>query len=404
MREFIDLNMSRRVTHPDGFVVVPGRVARSGVQEYRAFELDLDGDPLRVVRVLRHPDDVFAADSLATYTGAVFTHEHIGKVTPANFREKGAGTIGRPRRDGIYVAADITITTQDALDALATGKKQLSATYDADLVWTAGNFEGVSYEAQQKNIRVNGVALVGAARCGPACRIDDENPGVTTMRKVMIDGIPFDLEDTAAAAVEKLSGTLTTTRGELETLRGQLGAAVKFGDAQLPVSNPGAIQAVLDEQIRKLADQARDVMTPAQRDAMVADWVKTMDNAKRLAPKITTADKTCAAIRREVVAGLYDSKKGLVDAVLAGKSIADASDDSIRTAFAVLATSVPAEGSGTRRDSVVDAMNTGQRQQQQQDDNAREDGRREQKHHVGEDGLPDPEAARASWLKQLTAR
>lgn len=403
MREFIDLNMSRRVTHPDGFVVVPGRVARSGVQEYRAFELDLDGDPMRVIRVLRHPEDVFAADSLATYTGAVFTNEHIGKVTPATFREKGAGTVGRARRDGIYVAADITITTQDALDDLAAGKKQLSATYDADLVWSAGNFEGVAYEAQQKNIRVNGVALVRAARCGPACRIDDANPGVTTMRKVMIDGIPFDLEDTAAAAVEKLSGTLNTTRGELETLRTQLGVAVKFGDAQLPVSNPGAIQAVLDEQIRKLAEQARDVMTPDQRDAMVADWVKTMDSAKRLAPKVTTDGKTCAAIRREVVAGLYDSKKGLVDAVLAGKSVTDASDESIRTAFAVLATSVPADGSTQqKRDPVADAMNGAQRQNN--GNGTHQDGAEQPKHHVGEDGLPDPEAARASWLKQLTAR
>jgi uncharacterized protein len=395
MQEFIDVDLSRRVQHPDGFIVAPANLARAGVQLYRAFELDVPGDPMREIAIFRPPEEVFAADSLATYNGIPITNGHIGRVDPKNWRKMADGMVMSPRRAGHYVRGDVGLASQEVLDAVASGKKQFSATYDAILEWTPGTHDGEPYEAIQRKIRVNSVALVKAARCGAACSMTDSNPdGDLKMgtRKVLLDGIPLDLDDVAAAAVEKVQGQLTAAQNTIAQHTAALAAVVKFGDASLPVSNPAAIQAVLDDQTKRINDMAKDVMTPAQRDAMVADWVKTMDDAKRLAPKVTTDGKTCAAIRREVVDSLYTGRKALMDAVLGGKSVKDADDPAIRTAFAVLASSAP--DTGTRRvDAVADAMSTVARTEQQQD------GKAKPEPALTADGLPDPDKARENWMK-----
>jgi hypothetical protein len=395
MQEFIDVDLSRRVQHPDGFIVAPANLARAGVQLYRAFELDVPGDPMREIAIFRPPEEVFAADSLATYNGIPITNGHIGRVDPKNWRKMADGMVMSPRRAGHYVRGDVGLASQEVLDAVASGKKQFSATYDAILEWTPGTHDGEPYEAIQRKIRVNSVALVKAARCGAACSMTDSNPdGDLKMgtRKVLLDGIPLDLDDVAAAAVEKVQGQLTAAQNTIAQHTAALAAVVKFGDASLPVSNPAAIQAVLDDQTRRINDMAKDVMTPAQRDAMVADWVKTMDDAKRLAPKVTTDGKTCAAIRREVVDSLYTGRRALMDAVLGGKPVKDADDTVIRTAFAVLASSAP--DSGTRRvDAVADAMSMAARAEQQQD------GKAKPEPALTADGLPDPDKARENWMK-----
>ena len=395
MQEFIDVDLSRRVQHPDGFIVAPANLARAGVQLYRAFELDVPGDPMREIAIFRPPEEVFAADSLATYNGIPITNGHIGRVDPKNWRKMADGMVMSPRRAGHYVRGDVGLASQEVLDAVASGKKQFSATYDAILEWTPGTHDGEPYEAIQRKIRVNSVALVKAARCGAACSMTDSNPdGDLKMgtRKVLLDGIPLDLDDVAAAAVEKVQGQLTAAQNTIAQHTAALAAVVKFGDASLPVSNPAAIQAVLDDQTRRINDMAKDVMTPAQRDAMVADWVKTMDDAKRLAPKVTTDGKTCATIRREVVDSLYTGRKALMDAVLGGKPVKDADDTVIRTAFAVLASSAP--DSGTRRvDAVADAMSMAARAEQQQD------GKAKPEPALTADGLPDPDKARENWMK-----
>lgn len=405
MQEFVDLKLSARVKHPDGYIVVPGRVARTGVQTYRAYELDMDGgDPMRLVNIYRPPEEVFSPDSLKGFDGAPITNEHKGKVDPANWRKLASGFTRNVRREGNHVAADLTFASQDAIEALESGKSQLSAGYTSDLDWTAGTHDGQPYEAIQRNIRINHVALVSAARCGPACRVNDSQPdGDRKMatRKVVLDGIPLELDDVAAAALEKVQGQLTAAHATIAQQKTALEASVKFGDAQLPISNPAAIQAIIDDQTKRLSDMARDVMTPEQRDAMVADWVKTLADAKRLSPKVTTDGKTCAAIRREVVDGLYATRKLLVDAVLAGKAVKDANDDAIRTAFAVLASSVPDASTTRKTDAVADAMSqTALADERARSGNASSSN--EPKHALTEDGLPDPDAARANWLKSQT--
>ena len=55
---------------PEGYLIchdVP--INRIGEQEYFARELELPGDPEKVVTVYRHPEDVFSLETLASFEG-----------------------------------------------------------------------------------------------------------------------------------------------------------------------------------------------------------------------------------------------------------------------------------------------------------------------------------------------
>ncbi len=146
-----------------GFLRADGHATRAGVFEYR----NPDGT---IRRELRLPEDVQAPASLATYDGAAFTHQHPPEmVGPANARQYQAGTImGEGRRDGDHVAVTILVTDGAAIKALEDGKaRQLSVGYTVDLEKTAGEHPTYGrYDAIQRNIVVNHVALVEQARAG----------------------------------------------------------------------------------------------------------------------------------------------------------------------------------------------------------------------------------------------
>ena len=94
----------------NGFLRVEGRIARVGVQEYHR----VDGT---VHRELRLPEEVFHADSLASFAMLPVTNRHPpGMLTAKNAKAFGVGSVGENvRKDGDYVAAPLILTDADAI-------------------------------------------------------------------------------------------------------------------------------------------------------------------------------------------------------------------------------------------------------------------------------------------------
>ena len=68
--------------------------------------------------------------------------------------------------------------------------------------------DGVAYDAVQKSVRANHLAVVTAARGGPSLRIgDDTNPKkevqMVDLKSMVVDGITVQLTDTAMQVVQK---------------------------------------------------------------------------------------------------------------------------------------------------------------------------------------------------------
>lgn len=211
----VGYRITQREYTDEGFLKVPGRVARTGIQEYLARELGLDGDPNRIVRVYRPPEEVFSDASLSTYDGATVTNDHPGElVTARNYKAVSVGVVrGAGRRDGDFVVCDLIIKDQKTIDDINSGKCELSAGYTAEYIEESGSapgfvadgveMAGEPYDYVQRNIIINHQAVVTRARAGGNARIFDHNPGGNTMPVLITtdSGRSVDVADPANAQV-----------------------------------------------------------------------------------------------------------------------------------------------------------------------------------------------------------
>lgn len=216
---------------PRGFLEVAALVTRTGVVAYRK----ADGT---VVRELRHPDDVFAADSLDSLRGAPITIGHPAKdgeliwVDPTNARDLEVGVGGAAEPEDRFVATTLSVRRDDAIARVDSKDLcEISCGYSSEIVRESGVFEGQPYTQRQTNIRYNHIALLGAGKSrmgdtiiradsadavcidvplepsAPNPSSSGTQPGGGAMRKVRIDGIEYEIPDPAAAAVDKLLGS-----------------------------------------------------------------------------------------------------------------------------------------------------------------------------------------------------
>lgn len=118
---------------PDGGIIctkVP--IARTGEMQYLASELRLEGDPNRIVTVMREPEDVFEPAALASFEGAHVTDGHPPEnVTAETFGAYARGHVQNIRREGDYVVGDLRINDKILADeVLHSVKRQISCGYE----------------------------------------------------------------------------------------------------------------------------------------------------------------------------------------------------------------------------------------------------------------------------------
>lgn len=170
----------------DGYLVAQPRIARTGIQLYKGSEC---GKPeMDVVRVYRPEAEVFHRDAWKTYTHLPMTLEHPkGPVNPGNWKDLAIGeTSDEVLRDGQSVRVPLMLRDAAAIKAYKSGEKQqLSLGYNCDLAWQSGVApNGEKFDAIQRNIRCNHLALVGTARGGASLRIGDSSKEISTLSRL----------------------------------------------------------------------------------------------------------------------------------------------------------------------------------------------------------------------------
>lgn len=260
-----DVGELRASVNEDGYLEDVPVVGRVGIQLYR----NPDGS---VRRELRPPEEVFNADSLASFKGKPITLGHPGAVNSRNSRKHQVGTmLDVGRKDGSNVAVPIIIHADEAISQAKSGRaRQLSLGYRLDLEERRGWFnrktqevvfrddesekfpdgyisaDWEEFDAVQRNIRINHLALVSKARAGDVATLnldgdeeitlddDDNQPKGKTMQKLRLDnGLEYDaspevvvafnaLKQDAEDANTKLSEaqtTISTITAERDTLK-----------------------------------------------------------------------------------------------------------------------------------------------------------------------------------------
>jgi hypothetical protein len=190
----------------DGTLLVEGVLTRAGVFVYQ----DASGGERREYRP---PAEVFKADSMGSFELVPLTNDHPGElVTAENARQYAIGAVGAPRRDGDKMIAAISVFDAETIAKIDDGKQELSCGYLVEVVNKPGvTPEGERYDAVQREIVGNHVALVDVARAGHVARIRmDGVSGAAymkreeaTMVKYKIDGVDFDVPEQVAQAFAK---------------------------------------------------------------------------------------------------------------------------------------------------------------------------------------------------------
>lgn len=310
----------------DGYLVTAPRVARTGIQIYKGWEIGAE-DESRSYRVYRPPEQVFARDSVATYTHIPVTNDHPPVlVDAANWSRYAVGETGEEGlRDGEFVRVPMMLRDKRVIDDWRDGKRELSLGYTMDLKWGAGvTSDGQEYDAVQTAIRANHLAVVAAARGGPKLRIGDDTRGEESMttRALALDGITIQLDQLSYDVVTREISRLTRQLDEFKTEKEKKEKEDKEKYDALAADSKKQTEAK-DAEITTLKQAVKDAtLTPDKIEAMVADRAAVAEAAKKLiGDKLITKDKTVADMRRQVVdVNLGDKAKGW-------------SDDQVRASF-----------------------------------------------------------------------
>ncbi len=187
----------------EGYLVDHPVVTRCGIFEYADPEKGEDG----IRRELRLPEEVFAEKSLASYEGKpiIITHD-AGEINKGNVHREQIGTIlSKGYRDGNNVRCKIVIHDTDALKRC--GLRELSLGYSQNPEETPGVYEGQAYDAIQRDIEINHLALVGEARAGDAARLNIDHKD--TAKKYLKGGPAMAAVTGKGKKKRRLDGDLT---------------------------------------------------------------------------------------------------------------------------------------------------------------------------------------------------
>lgn len=265
--------ITQREFTDEGFLRVPGKVARTGIQQYLACELGLDGDPNRIVNVYRPEEEVFAADSLASYDSSDITLQHPDTlVDSSNYSRTVKGVVRGPgvRTDDDWVQCNLIVKAKDAVDAIMAGTCELSAGYTAAYDDTPGTApDGTPYQFRQTNIRINHVAVVDRARAGSSARIfDTKTTGDKAMHQITTDtGRVLEVADAAVAdAFDRLNKRVNDAEAAAKSVQALLdGSNAKVDDLKAKLET--ATLASSDEAIKTRVEQIAQVQTKARKVA-----------------------------------------------------------------------------------------------------------------------------------------
>jgi hypothetical protein len=296
LNDSVTIGQTKRTN--DGYLTAVARAVRTGVQLYRGSEV---GRPdLDVVRVMRPADEVFSIDSLRSFSHTPVTMNHPTEpVTADNWSQLAVGEVSTAAtKDGDWIAIPLILKDAAAIRTVESGKRELSAGYTCELEFVDSHAD---YDAVQRNIKINHLAVVDRARAGSDARIGDSwgvSPIHATdteikrmnMRTVLVDGLSVETTEAGAQAIAKL--TADAASAEKNWSEKLAVADAKLADADAALAKA---EAERDAALAKVLSDADLDKAAAARGDLIA-------KAKALAPNVVTDGKPALEIKKAVLA------------------------------------------------------------------------------------------------------
>lgn len=321
---------SQRV--PDGngwFEVKANPISRVGVFPYSGRQLGLDGpDADRIFQVYRPAEELAHPECLNSFKLIPWIDNHtmlgpnMQRLTDAAVPAEAKGVQGVIGEDVFFkdgtLYGNIKAFSNILADLIASGKRELSAGYRCVYDMVSGIFEGQHYDAVQRQIRGNHLALVTEGRMGPQVAVLDAFTFTFDSKDItMADPAKKDDDKSGGGAAGMTLEQCITAVSEMAPQVAKLTAALAAmgkpaaepvidGDGATPGATPGAEPAedlkpavqAMDAQVKTLQATVKSLTENATRNVM-ADIAKRDVLVARLTPHTGTfdhAEKTLAEV------------------------------------------------------------------------------------------------------------
>jgi hypothetical protein len=337
-RDAIKLNAKRSYT-PEGYLVAPAVLARSGVLPYYAMELGLtDRAPNQIVQVYRSADTL--AKSAPTFEHKPITMDHPPEgVDASTWRELAVGDVHDVLAENDRMHATVIVRDKAAIEEINKGRRQLSNGYTFELCRVGDGSK--PYEFEQVDIQGNHIAIVDRARCGPSCVVGDRDPisereEKRVMVKVAMDGYPGEVDEvTAGIIIQRLQKQVADAAAEKKTIKVK-GKEMDGDD----------VEEELEKRDKKIKDLQDAQMTPEQFRQQYAAEQRIIAQVRDMLPQFEVAENAdikivCADALRQLEAN--ETTKAQITALLDGAAIDKASTTDLMRAVRTIHASTAAD-------------------------------------------------------------
>lgn len=341
----------------EGFLIcrnVP--ISRTGDQEYMGWEIGIPGaGGGQIVTVHRPPEEVFSTAALASFEGKPVTNDHppvlIGPDDVKTYEMGHAQNVRRGEGEWEeYTLADLHIHDRELIDAVQSGKREISCGYECEYV---PNGDGTY---TQRNIRGNHVAVVERGRAGKRAAIldSDKKKAKEPERKGNMNkkGLFFKLFGQAVKdkSPEEIEQMAMDAAAALEAEKPADGQAE--GQKEEPAKETASDEAVIDaiaekilakleekgackkkEETKDALDAALEKLTEGGDPGQAGETEKTSGDTEKETRTGTGMDRSTAAgilkAMRPAVAAIKDEKERLAvsDALIRLVMAEDTQDD-----------------------------------------------------------------------------
>jgi len=266
VRDFYDLPASREILPGTGFLRAPAKINRTGIQIYSCRELGLDGGD-KPMRLWRPPEEV--AKAVKTFESVTVTNEHPPNgVDAVNWHLLAKGDVRDCAMAGEFTEAVIIVRDQDQIDLVKDGKAELSCGYEFNLDMTSGTTPaGEQYDAVQRDIEGNHVAIVDRGRAGSRVRIADRKgeqtmlirlkASDTAIGKITVSGMDQEIEIADAPTARKVQDAFDLHKHGIEAAKDAYDKLAKDHDAlkkSFDEYKSGMEEAADDDDMEDVAD------------------------------------------------------------------------------------------------------------------------------------------------------
>ena len=288
-------------------------------------------DADRIFKVYRPGEELADPECIESFRLLPFINEHtmLGSedegMTPPE-RKGVEGMIGEDvYYDAPYLRGTLRIVSESLKNALAGGKVELSPGYRCVYEMTPGVFNGQRYDAIQRKIRGNHLALVDEGRTGPDVAVLDRmtfTVDSNTLKEAVMAEEMKDQEgsgglDRIKALIEELK-PLLAEQAEAQALLAELGMGAKGEEEKIEIDSDTVTKPVADAEAAKVVTDA-DPEADKEKAAMDAR-IKHLE--RKLAAMDTAlvtgiADRDALASKLSEFVGTFDSARMTVAQVAA---------------------------------------------------------------------------------------